>query len=83
MLGMCAMPELLGSVFIVEQDGSDIFIDGHSEPDGKAPGPFILSYGTHSFETRDTRGRTAARAVVTVKSPDTTRLSLNVVAGYA
>lgn len=77
------MPELQGTVMVVEQDGTDIFIDGASEPTGKAPGPFVLSYGTHSFETRDARGRTAARAALTVKSPDTVRLALNVVAGYA
>jgi hypothetical protein len=41
-----------GNVTITGQDGQDIYVDGNYEdPAGKAPGPFVVTYGKHTFET--------------------------------
>jgi len=44
-----------GNVTVTGQDGRDIFLDGNYESAcGRAPGPFVVTYGIHTFETLDT-----------------------------
>ena len=56
-----------GNVTITGQDGQDIYIDGnYGAPAGKAPGPFVVTYGTHTFETLKNGGAIACTGDATV-----------------
>ena len=47
-----------GNVTITGQDGQDIYLDGvYDAPCGTAPGPFVVTYGKHTFETLDAKLR--------------------------
>jgi hypothetical protein len=56
-----------GNVTVTGQDGRAIFLDGNYEsPCGTAPGPFVVSYGKHTFETLDAAKHVAAAGDATV-----------------
>jgi hypothetical protein len=56
-----------GNVSVTGQDGRDIYLDGNYESRcGVAPGPFVVSYGKHTFETLDAAKRVAAAGDATV-----------------
>ena len=43
-----------GNVTVTGQDGRDIYLDGNYDaPCGQGPGPFVVTYGKHTFETLD------------------------------
>jgi len=62
-----------GNVTVNGQDNCDIYIDGvYDAPRGKGPGPFVVTYGMHTFETLDVTRRVTAsgNATVNKNQPD-------------
>jgi hypothetical protein len=56
-----------GNVIVTGQDGRDIFLDGNYESAcGKGPGPFVVTYGKHTFETLDVKQRVECAGDATV-----------------
>ena len=56
-----------GNVTVTGQDGRDIYLDGNYEDScGKAPGPFVVTYGKHTFETLDAAQRVECAGDATV-----------------
>jgi hypothetical protein len=57
------------SVRITGQDRRNVYIDGHyDEAAGKkAPGPFLVTSGKHTFETLNPQNQVDSRAIVTLK----------------
>lgn len=58
-----------GNVTITGQNGRNVYLDGnYDEPCGKGPGPFVVTYGKHTFETLDAKRRIKCSGKTTVNS---------------
>lgn len=64
------------SIRVTGQDGRLVYIDGrYDDSAGKAPGPFLVTPGRHTFETLDRKKRVDNRARVNAR-PDQDQLSV-------